>query len=193
MKVIMRADDLGFCEAVNYGIIKSIKDGLITTVGLMPNMGSSSKHGAELMQSYPRICLGQHTNICLGVPVSDPKLVPSLVDENGEFLTSKVYRNSKEDFINYNEVKLEVEAQLNKFIELTGKKPYYLEGHAIMSKKFFKALEEVAKKHDILYIPIHVSSIRGTYIKQCNFPKVVIMMSLIILRMRLKEFKTMKY
>ena len=38
MKLIMRADDLGFSDGVNCGILKSVKDGLITSVGLMPNM-----------------------------------------------------------------------------------------------------------------------------------------------------------
>ena len=38
MKIIFRADDLGFSEAVNYGIRKAIVDGVITCTGLMPNM-----------------------------------------------------------------------------------------------------------------------------------------------------------
>lgn len=38
MKLIMRADDLGISEGVNCGICKAIKDGVITSVGLMPNM-----------------------------------------------------------------------------------------------------------------------------------------------------------
>lgn len=38
MKLIMRADDLGISEGVNCGIYKAIKDGVITSVGLMPNM-----------------------------------------------------------------------------------------------------------------------------------------------------------
>lgn len=172
MKVIMRGDDLGFSESVNYGIIKSIKDGLITTVGLMPNMRESSSHGANLIKDYPEICLGQHTNICLGKPISDPKEIPSLVDEKGEFLSSSVYRNSKEDFVNFEEAVLEIEAQLKKYIELIGKKPEYLEGHAIASSNFFRALENVASKHDILYIPLDIKNLKGVKVKQCDFPKV---------------------
>ncbi len=38
MKLIMRADDLGFSEAVNLGIYKAVKDGVITSVGIMTNM-----------------------------------------------------------------------------------------------------------------------------------------------------------
>ena len=32
MKLIMRADDLGFSEGVNYGIYKSVVDGVSTSV-----------------------------------------------------------------------------------------------------------------------------------------------------------------
>ena len=44
MKIIFRADDLGFSEAVNYGIRKAIVDGVITCTGLMPNMPVSYTH-----------------------------------------------------------------------------------------------------------------------------------------------------
>ena len=37
IRLIVRADDLGYSEAVNYGIEKSIKDGIVHSVGLMPN------------------------------------------------------------------------------------------------------------------------------------------------------------
>ena len=34
MKLIMRADDLGFSEAVNLGIYKAVKDGVIPVLEL---------------------------------------------------------------------------------------------------------------------------------------------------------------
>ena len=49
MKIIMRADDLGFSEAVNHGICKAVKDGVITSVGMMPNM-KAARHGYELIK-----------------------------------------------------------------------------------------------------------------------------------------------
>lgn len=151
-KLLIRADDLGFSEAVNLGILKTVKEGIINNVGLMPNM-KFSKHGVELLKDYP-ICLGQHTNICVGKPLVDAKLIPSLVQSNGEFKTSKMYRNSEEDFVVLDEVILEIEAQYQKFKELTGKNPDYFEGHAISSQNFFKGLEIVANRHHIPYLNI---------------------------------------
>lgn len=48
-KVLLRADDLGYSEAVNYGIEKSVKDGLIQSVGVMMNM-PATVHGVALLK-----------------------------------------------------------------------------------------------------------------------------------------------
>lgn len=149
MKLIMRADDLGFSEGVNYGILKAVKDGVITSVGIMTNM-ESAQHGFDLIKGFD-IALGQHTNICVGKPLSDPKLIPSLVQENGEFCTSKEIRVRKEDTINIKECEIEIEAQLHKFIEITGRKPDYFECHAVFSQNFFIALKNIAKKYDLFF------------------------------------------
>lgn len=74
MKVIFRADDLGMSEGINYGIAKAISCGPIKSVGLMPNMPAAS-HGFDLVAASG-VSVGQHTNICLGKPVSDPRPFP---------------------------------------------------------------------------------------------------------------------
>ena len=151
-KILVRADDLGYCEAVNYGITKSVKDGIIRSVGVMTNM-PSVQQGLDLLKGED-VCYGLHTNICLGKPLVEPSLIPSLVDENGNFKSSKVYRSAEEDFVVLDEVILEIEAQYNRFVELIGDKPHYFEGHAVASDNFFKGLEIVAKKHKCDYLPV---------------------------------------
>ncbi len=149
MKLILRADDLGFSEAVSLGILKAVKDGLITSVGMMPNMPSAS-YGYQLVKDYD-IALGQHTNICVGKPLSDSSLIPSLVQPNGEFCSSKEIRSRQEDTICVEECEIEIEAQLKRFQEITGRNPDYFEGHAVFSKNFFIALENVAKRHHLFF------------------------------------------
>ena len=82
-RLLLRADDLGYSEAVNYGIAKTVREGLIRSVGLMPTM-PAARHGLALLEGMD-ICLGQHTDICIGRPAADPALIPSLVDETGMF------------------------------------------------------------------------------------------------------------
>ncbi|MBS5928199.1 MAG: ChbG/HpnK family deacetylase [Clostridium sp.] len=149
MKIIIRADDLGISEGVNYGILKSIKDGVVTSTGIMPNM-KYAEHGYNLVKDTG-VCIGQHTNISLGRPLMRPDLIPSLVNEKGDFYSSSEINQRKVDSISISECELEIEAQLNRFIEITGKKPDYFEGHAVFSKNYFKALENVAKRYGLFY------------------------------------------
>lgn len=149
-KLLIRADDLGFSEGTNCGIAKTVKDGIIRSVGLMPNM-SAARHGVELLRGE-KVCLGQHTNICVGRPLTDPARIPSLVQPNGEFRSSRDYRTAEEDFVVLDEVILEIEAQYQRFVELTGEQPHYFEGHAVASRNFFKGLEIVAQRHNLDYL-----------------------------------------
>ncbi|WP_099467106.1 ChbG/HpnK family deacetylase [Konateibacter massiliensis] len=148
-KILVRADDLGYSEAVNYGIAKSVKEGIISSVGVMANMPAVN-HGLELLKGVP-VCFGQHTNICVGKPITDPALIPSITNEKGEFKASKEYRQAKEDFVVLDEVILEIEAQYERFLELVGEKPHYFEGHAVASHNFFRGLEIVAEKYGLKY------------------------------------------
>jgi predicted glycoside hydrolase/deacetylase ChbG (UPF0249 family) len=150
-KLLIRADDLGYSEGINYGIAKSVLEGVIGSVGVMPNM-DAVEHGVDLLKKS-RACFGQHTNICVGKPLTDPALIPSIRDENGEFKSSRVYRSAKEDFVVLEEVIMEIEAQYTRFIELFGEKPHYFEGHTIPSANFFKGLGIVAEKYGLKYQP----------------------------------------
>ncbi len=149
-KVLVRADDLGYSRGVNLGIADALKGGIIKSVGVMTNM-PETQSGLELIQGSGA-CLGLHTNICVGKPLCDPAEIPSLVQENGEFKSSKTYRSAKEDFVVLEEVIREIEAQYVRFKELTGQEPSYFEGHAVASDNFFKGMEMVARKHGCDYL-----------------------------------------
>lgn len=155
IKLLIRSDDLGYSEAVNYGLEKALRFGMTKSVGLMPNM-PAAPHGVALVKDLD-ICLGQHTNICVGKPVSDPARIPSMLSPNGEFKPSREYRAATEDFVVLEEAILEVEAQYARFKELTGREPGYFEGHAVRSPNFIKAMEIVADSHGLkfsgMYMP----------------------------------------
>lgn len=76
--------------------------------------------------------------------------------KNGEFRRSSEYRKAHAegiDFVNLDEVVLEIEAQYQKFKELTGEEPHYFEAHAIESENLFKGLEIVAQRHHLPLLP----------------------------------------
>ncbi len=152
-RILIRADDLGYSRGVNYGIADSVRHGIIRSVGVMPNM-PEAEMGLRLLEGVS-VCYGQHTNVCVGQPLTDPARIPSLCQPNGEFKASREYREAfkrGEDFVDVDEACLEIEAQLTRFIELVGDEPHYFEGHAIASKNFFTALEVVAKRHELPYL-----------------------------------------
>ena len=151
-RLLLRADDLGYSDGVNCGIAAVVDAGLIRTVGIMTNMPLAASGLARLKADG--LCLGQHTNICTGLPLTDPARIPSIVEGNGCFKTSAAYREAAgrgEDFVVLDEVLLEIEAQYQRFLELVGRKPDYFEGHAVASPTFFRGLEIVAERHHLPY------------------------------------------
>ncbi|MBQ9327127.1 MAG: ChbG/HpnK family deacetylase [Solobacterium sp.] len=156
MNLLIRADDLGFSEAVNLGIAKTVKEGLIRNIGLMTNM-PYSQHGYDLIKDNT-VSLGLHTNISTGKPLLPAEQIPSICDETGKFKSSREYRSAIEDFVNLEEVTAEIEAQYEAFRAITGRDPDYFEGHAVASQNFFRGLETVAERHGLRYLPFMMGS-----------------------------------
>lgn len=157
-KVLVRADDLGWTEAINYGIEKTVRQGIIRSVGVMPNMKAAA-HGLNLLKGTG-VCLGQHTNICVGTPLSDPTQIPSITTEEGTFKPSAAYREAMKkgiDIVNLEEVILEIEAQYHRFRELTGEEPHYFEAHAVASPNLMKGLEIVAEKYHLPLLKLNLN------------------------------------
>lgn len=146
-RLLVRADDLGYSRGVNYGIYDSVHNGIINNVGLMVNM-DDTEHGLTLLE-HEDVALGLHVVISAGKPIIKSDGLSSITTEDGFFKSSKIYRSSKQDFVDLDEVVAEIEAQYQKFLSLVGKKPDYFEGHAVMSPNFIKGLEIVAKKYNL--------------------------------------------
>lgn len=157
-KILVRADDLGYCEAYNYGLARSVKSGIVRSVGVMTNM-EWAEHGVRLLDGQD-VTFTVHANICQGRPITDPSRIPSLVDENGIFKDKQLYREAKEDFVVLEEAILEVQAQYDRLVELTGRKPYMVEAHAVPSNNFFAAITMVAQRNGVEFMKFDPQSKR---------------------------------
>lgn len=152
MKLIVTADDYGITDAVTDGILKCARDGVLTQTGLFSNMPGAKYAVERMLKENPHICLGEDINLVCGDPVTDPKLIPTLVQENGSFKTSGMHRLQDRDepnHMSYEECFLETENQVKRFIELVGKNPEYLSGHSYSCENSRKALKDVAEKYGI--------------------------------------------
>lgn len=148
-KFILNADDLGMSEAINFGIAKSVREGIVKSTSLMVNM-PETKAGASLIQATdPTVEINLHINFTLGKPVTDAKKIPSLVDANGIFLSSSHYKNGGTLTFDYHEIKQEMEAQILCFKELLGEFPVHMETHSVGDQAVGQALFELAEKYGI--------------------------------------------
>lgn len=165
-QLLIRADDIGYSYAVDLGIARSVNEGLIRSVGLMPNMPEAAR-GWSLVAAAD-IAVGQHTNVCLGLPCADPALIPSMLGEDGEFHSSRelraAYKEGRE-LIDYDEAVIEIEAQHARFVEIVGREPDYFEAHAVMSDNLNRAIADVAARHGLRCQP---ASFDPTAVVRCS-------------------------
>ena len=123
-RLIVNADDLGRTSGINEGIFAAHQKGLVTSATLMV-IYPAAEEAADSMDHYPDLGVGLHVQMSGGTPLLSPETVPSLVDDEGRF-PAKL-----EGLIDIapDQVRVEVEAQFERFLELTGHLPTHLDGH----------------------------------------------------------------
>lgn len=155
MKLIIKADDFGFTEGINLGIMKAHRDGIVQSTGVMVNM-PHARQALQLARNYPELCVGLHVNLVVGKPCAPSNEVKSLLKEDGTFISSSSYRqmiqNHQEPIADYESAYRETEAQILKFFSLAGTMPEYLEGHAIRSQILIDVFHDLAKKYHLLHV-----------------------------------------
>src|SRR3990170_3709513 len=83
--LIINADGYGFTAGISRAIEECIEFGTVRS--LSANVNFKHVDGLDrLVKRYPVLSVGCHINPVVGRPVMAPEKVPSLVDENGEFL-----------------------------------------------------------------------------------------------------------
>ena len=143
MKLLVQASDYGFTRASTYGVIDSIDLGLVRNTGLFVNM-PTAEFAVELLKNRTNVCLGLDFNITNGPCVSDPKDIPHLVDSEGNFIRSSIRvkdprfksEEGRREMFPYKECFLEMTAQYQLFLKLTGKKPSYLHDHSLTHENY---------------------------------------------------------
>lgn len=148
MKLIVRGADYGMTDSITDGCLKAIRDGILTDVGFMSNNNCADRAAKEIMK-YPHISVGQDLNLVSGTPLSDLTLIPSLVNDEGNFISSVERKSKKLLSVPYDEVFIEMENQILKFIALFGKKPAYLVGHSFTCESIEKAMHDLSVKYEI--------------------------------------------
>src|SRR6266478_9087095 len=82
--LIVNADDLGWTDGVNRGIVEAFHRGIVTSTSLLAN-GGAFAGAVEAARSAPGLGVGLHLNLSDGLPVANPESVASLLNRDGEF------------------------------------------------------------------------------------------------------------
>jgi len=129
--LIVVADDFGYSDERNRGILECFREKLITHSSLLVN-GYSIGDWIE-RANQEGLPLGLHLNLTEGEPLSKPTQISSLVDKStGNFLSKTVFwQKICEDPFQFAalHVEREVIAQIEEFKNLTGYFPSYIDGH----------------------------------------------------------------
>jgi predicted glycoside hydrolase/deacetylase ChbG (UPF0249 family) len=130
--LVVVADDLGIGPATSHGILHLAGLGKVTATVLLVN----SPHAEDAVRAWRKgsgpalLDLGWHACLTLDRPVLPPRSVPSLVAENGCFLSlPRFVARLALGRVRFEEVSAELRAQYDRFLELTGRAPALVNGH----------------------------------------------------------------
>jgi predicted glycoside hydrolase/deacetylase ChbG (UPF0249 family) len=163
--LIVNADDLGWTDGVNRGILEAFHHGIVTSTSLLAN-GAAFAEGVEAARSAPGLGVGVHLNLSDGPPIADRELVTTLLNSDGEFAggpESLLLRRARGG-ISLEEAENEWDAQIQK-IRDAGIAPTHLDGHkhVHMLPGLFEIALRLAKQHNIsaIRVALEASSLRA--------------------------------
>lgn len=149
--LIVNADDLGWTEGVNRGIVEAHRRGLVTSTSLLAN-GRAFEAGVAAGRENPGLGIGVHLNLSDGTPTAEAGSVRSLLNAEGQLEggpESLLVRIAARK-LSTEEVEREWDAQISK-IKAAGISPTHLDGHkhVHMLPGLFEVALRLARKHGI--------------------------------------------
>ena len=163
--LIVNADDLGWAEGVNQGIVEAFRHGIVTSTSLLAN-GEAFEEGVKAAKSAPGLGVGVHLNLNDGAPVADRESVMSLLNDDGDFAggpESLLLKRARRGLV-LAEVEEEWDAQIQR-VRDAGIQPTHLDGHkhVHMLPGLFEIALRLAKNHAIgaIRVSLEESSLRA--------------------------------
>ena len=177
--LIVNADDLGWTDGVNRGILDAFHGGIVTSTSLLAN-GAAFAAAVKSAKAAPGLGVGVHLNLSDGDPVADPESVTSLLNDDGKFADgpeSLLLKRARRGLI-LDEVEEEWDAQIQKLRD-AGIHPTHLDGHkhVHMLPGLFEIALRLAKSHgiDAIRVSLEESSLRAALSSGANHRASVVM------------------
>jgi chitin disaccharide deacetylase len=148
--LIITADDFGAARNINEGIRLAAINNLITTISALTNFPESTGSLKSISEENPNIGIGVHLNITTGKPVSDPALVPTLVNKNGNFYTiNEILPQLRK--ISLDELRIELRSQIQILSDNGIRVDHLSDQHGILTlyPPFLNVVIELAKEYHL--------------------------------------------
>lgn len=150
-KLLIRGDDLGYSEGVTLGMLSAYEHGIVNSMAIMINM-PYAKEAVVLAKKHKGLCLGLHVNVTNGKALAPQDKIPTLVDENGYFISSQIRREQLakgQKLFDEEDAYIEAKYQLERYIELVGQLPEYIDLHVLEVPPLINAVLRVYKEYNI--------------------------------------------
>jgi hopanoid biosynthesis associated protein HpnK len=152
--LIVNADDWGLTPAVNRGVVRAFKDGIVTSASLLVT-GSAFEDAVALAGQNPKLDVGLHLALVEERAILGRDALPTLVDETGRFprTSSEFIRRAVLGRIRWHEVEREIAAQIALF-QKTGLRLSHLNSHQHlhMFPPVFQIVRRLTREMDNVWI-----------------------------------------
>jgi predicted glycoside hydrolase/deacetylase ChbG (UPF0249 family) len=138
--LIVNADDYGRTPGVSKGIREAHLRGIVTSTTVMMNMPRVEAELDLAAKDAPRLGLGVHLVLTSGAPLSGSNVVSSITAGWDRFPTLAEFTENL-GAVNAEQAASEWDAQIRKFVKVTGRNPDHLDSHH-HSSYFTEALFE---------------------------------------------------
>lgn len=151
MKLIIHADDFGMAKSINEAVIHLCKLGTMTSTSIMPAMPFLDD--VDELLKIDSISLGLHSTFTQGKPMSNPELISTLVNSEGEFIDySTLQTKTKKGLIDAEHVYIELEKQYEFLKKIIGERLVFVDSHHAVHNKFkpfYEAFLRLGKEKNI--------------------------------------------
>lgn len=119
-KILLCADDFGLSPAVCSGIIELAQKKRLSAVSCLVNMPSFEAYADQLLVAADKVQLGLHLNLTEGFLLSEQRPC---------FRFAALALKAHARLLPVTLIKQELEAQLERFVNITGRWPDFIDGH----------------------------------------------------------------
>ena len=154
--LIINADGYGFTEGVTRAIEECVAFGTVRSLSANVNFPRALALSA-LVKAYPDLSVGCHLNPIVGRPVLPPHRIPTLLDENGEFLYLRFSRRLLTGRLRLHELRAEMLAQIDKTRDLVGQAFSHIDFHMGLHRlpRLYRVFLDVVEQSGVGRIRTH--------------------------------------